>query len=158
VSISFSYDKKQVLQALRYHFLSRPEIRIMIIVVNVFALLSAVLFYFHRILPLALLVGSFLWFAMMISVWFILPSVIYKRAATFKDHFVMDFHQEGISLGNERGSTNWNWQSLSKTMETPQFFYLYFTPQSFFLVPKDAFESVEQRNELRELIKENVKR
>jgi hypothetical protein len=158
VRIRFSYDKKQVLQALRFHFLSRPEIRIMVIVVNVFALLSAVLFYFHRILPFALLVGSFLWFAMMISVWFILPAVIFNRNATFRDHFIMDFHSEGFSIGNERGSTNWRWPSLSKTMETPQFFYLYFTPQSFFLVPKDAFESFEQRSALREMLSEKVRR
>jgi len=38
MTIQFGYDKGQVMQALRYHFISRPEIRIMIIVVNVFAL------------------------------------------------------------------------------------------------------------------------
>jgi hypothetical protein len=38
MKVSFTYDKKQVLQALRYHFLSRKEIRLMIILVNVFAL------------------------------------------------------------------------------------------------------------------------
>ena len=45
MTIEFSYNKQQVLQALRYHFLGRPEIRIMIIVVNVFALISAALFF-----------------------------------------------------------------------------------------------------------------
>jgi len=62
----FTYDKGQVLQALRYHFLSRKEIRLMIVLVNVFALASAFLFYFKKILPLAFLVGSFLWFSLMI--------------------------------------------------------------------------------------------
>jgi hypothetical protein len=156
VSIRFSYDKNQVLQALRYHFLSRMEIRIMVILVNVFALFSAVLFYFHRILPFALLVGSFLWFAMMISVWFILPSVIYKKAATFRDHFEMNFSDQGFTIGNERGSTEYHWQSLMKKMETLQFFYFYFTPQSFFLVPKNAFAEG-QVDELRALLRTHVK-
>jgi hypothetical protein len=153
----FSYDKGQVLQALRLHFLSRPEIRLMVILVNVFALLSAVLFYFQRILPFALLVGSFLWFAMMISVWFILPNVIYRRAATFKDHFEMNFDEEGFDIGNERRSTRWLWTSLTKSMETPHFFYFYFTPQSFFLVPKSAFDE-DGISEMRRLLRERVKR
>jgi hypothetical protein len=153
----FSYDKGQVLQALRLHFLSRPEIRLMVILVNVFALLSAVLFYFQRILPFALLVGSFLWFAMMISVWFILPNVIYRRAATFKDHFEINFDEEGFDIGNERGSTRWLWTSLTKSMETPHFFYFYFTPQSFFLVPKSAFDE-DGISEMRRLLRERVKR
>ena len=37
MTIHFGYEKGQVLQAFRYHFISRPEIRIMIILVNVFA-------------------------------------------------------------------------------------------------------------------------
>ena len=43
MTIHFGYEKGQVIQALRYHFISRPEIRIMIILVNVFALASLVL-------------------------------------------------------------------------------------------------------------------
>ena len=69
MTIHFSYDKKQVLQALRYHFLARPEIRIMIIVVNVFALLSAVLYYLKKIYPFAFLMGSTLWFVLMLTFW-----------------------------------------------------------------------------------------
>src|SRR5919106_1569627 len=101
MTIQFSYDKKQVLQALRYHFLSKREIRLMIILVNVFALVSAALFYFRKILPLAFVVGSFLWFALMIGFWFILPGMVYRRAATFQDHFTMHFDENSFSVGNE---------------------------------------------------------
>jgi urea transporter len=78
MTIHFSYNKGQVLQALRYHFISRPEIRVMIIVVNAFALLSAALFYFKKITPLAHLVSSTLWFVLMITIWFLLPLTVYK--------------------------------------------------------------------------------
>jgi hypothetical protein len=157
LTINFSYNKGQVLQALRFHFLSRREIRLMVILVNVFAILSAVLFYFQRILPFALLVGSFLWFAMMISVWFILPNVIYRRAATFKDHFRMQFDEQGFDIGNERSATRYEWIALTKSMETPHFFYFYFSPQSFFLVPKNAFDD-EGISEMRRLLRERVNR
>jgi signal transduction histidine kinase len=157
MTVHFSYDKKQVLQALRYHFLSKREIRLMIILVNVFAIASAALFYFKTILPFAFLVSSFLWFVLMITFWFVLPMVVYRKAATFKDHFTMNFEDKGFSLGNERGSRSWEWRSLSNYLETPNFFHLYFDSTSFFLVPKIAF-SADERSEMRELLRNKVRK
>jgi hypothetical protein len=158
VTISFSYDKNQVLQALRYHFISRPEIRIMIIVVNVFAMGSAALFYFKKILPFAFLVGSLLWFILMITFWFILPGAVYRRASTFKDHFTMNFEEDSFSVGNERGSRKWPWQSLSKFIETPNFFHLYFDSRSFFLVPKNSFANSDDVYQMRHLLMDKIKK
>jgi hypothetical protein len=146
-----------VLQALRYHFLSKKEIRLMIILVNVFALVSAVLFYFKKILPFALLVGSFLWFILMITFWFVLPGMVYRRAATFRDHFIMNFEETSFSVGNERGSRSWPWNALSTFLETPHFFHLYFDNRSFFLVPKNALTSTDEIYALRHLLKEKVR-
>ena len=157
LTVEFDYNKRQVIQGLRYHFLSRPEIRIMIIVVNVFALLSAILFYLKAITPLAFLVGSTLWFVLMITFWFLLPGAVYRKAATFKDHFIMNFEEENFSVGNERGSRSWSWASVSKFVETPNFFHLYFDSRSFFLVPKGAFNDTDDVYQLRQLLKAKVK-
>lgn len=157
MTIEFTYNKNQVLQALRYHFLSKREIRLMIILVNVFALASAALFYFKKILPFAFLIGSFLWFGLMISFWFVLPGLVYRRAATFQDHFIMQFNEESFSVGNERGSRSWPWDALSNFLETPHFFHLYFDNRSFFLVPKNAFANSEEIYELRHLMQQKIK-
>ena len=157
MTVHFDYDKKQVVQALRYHFLSKREIRLMIILVNVFAIMSAALFYLKKILPFAFLISSFLWFILMITFWFILPSLVYRKAATFKDHFTMNFEDSGFSLGNERGGRSWEWSKLSTWLETPNFFHLYFDSTSFFLVPKAAFTD-DERYEMRELLKAKVKK
>jgi hypothetical protein len=157
MTIRFSYDKQQVLQALRYHFLSRFEIRTMIILVNVFAFVSAALFYFKKVTPTAFLVGSLLWIVLMISFWFVLPGAVYKRSATFQDHFTMDFEQHSFSLGNERGSRSWDWKSLSKYIESPHFFHLYFDSRSFFLVPKTGFKDRDEIHQMRQLLKEKIK-
>jgi hypothetical protein len=156
MTIQFDYDKRQVLQALRYHFLARPEIRIMIILVNVFAFSSAALFYFKKVTPLAFLMGSCLWFILMITFWFILPGVVYRRASTFKDHFTMNFEEETFSVGNERGSRSWPWQALNKFIETPQFFHLYFDSRSFFLVPKTGFANSDEVYEMRQILKKKI--
>jgi len=157
MTIQFTYDKPKVIQALRYHFISRPELRIMIILVNVFALASAALFYFKKVDGMAFLIGSFLWFAFMIAVWFILPYTIYRRSATFRDHFTMSFESDQFTLGNERGSRSWSWQSVSKMIETPHFFHLYFDSRSFFLVPKSGCKDDDEVFQLRRLLKEKVR-
>ncbi|WP_315818322.1 YcxB family protein [Paraflavitalea speifideaquila] len=98
MTIQFGYDKKEVIQALRYHFLTRPEIKILLIFVNVFAILSAVMFYMKYIQALSFLAFSILWFILMLVIWRILPGSIYRRSATFKDHFIMHFQDDMVVL------------------------------------------------------------
>lgn len=157
MTIHFGYDKKQVLQALRYHFLSKPEIKIMVILVNVFAIATAVFFALKKIQGLSFLVFSFLWFGLMLSIWRILPATIYKREATFKDHFSFRVEQEGVELSTEKGAKAWPWTAFSGFIESPYFFHLYFTPQSFFLVPKDAFKDISEMQAVRNLMREKIK-
>ena len=56
MELNIKYEKSKVLQALRYHFISRREIKIMMILVNVFALFAAVLYAFKLISPLPFLI------------------------------------------------------------------------------------------------------
>ncbi|HEY4148615.1 MAG TPA: YcxB family protein [Chitinophagaceae bacterium] len=158
MTIEFGYEKKQVLQALRYHFLSKPEIKALLVVINVFAIASAALFAFKKIQPLPFLIFSFLWFMLMLVIWRILPSSIYNKAHTFKDHFSMRFGEEGVELANAHGSKGWPWTAFSSFLETPYFFHLYFDARSFFLVPKDAFTDISGLQEVRALIKERIRK
>lgn len=135
----FTYEKAKVIQALRYHFISRKEIKVMMILVNVFAILSAALFYFHKITALAFLISSFLWFVMMILFWYLLPSMVYRRSSTFRDRFRLGLSDQGLGIENERGSQHWNWSEFTGFMESPHFFHLYFNSRSFFIFPKNAF-------------------
>ncbi len=158
MTIYFDYNKAQVLQALRYHFISRREIRLMIILVNVFAILSFVLYLMKYILPFAFFVGALLWIILMISFWFLMPAIIYKKTATFKDSFSMHFNEDDFTLEHEHGSRSWPWTSLSNYMESPHFFHLYFDTRSFFLVPKSGCKDTDEIYELRQLIKSKVKK
>ncbi len=155
VSSFFTYDKPKVIQALRYHFISRREIMIMIILVNVFAILSAVLYFSHRVTPAAFLLASGLWFVLMISFWFALPYIIYKRSATFRHKFRVNFGSDKMAIETEHGSRAWEWGAFSTFLETPYFFHLYFNPRTFFLIPKDAFEDNAQA---RAILKQKIKK
>jgi hypothetical protein len=155
-SLSFSYHKPKTIQALRYHFISRKEIKVMMILVNVFALLTAALFFLKKISPLAFLTSSLLWFLMMILFWFLLPNIVFRKSSMFKDKFTMEIDEENFTLFNEIGAKSWPWTAFSFWMESPHFFHLYFNERSFLIVPKDAFEGEavhEARNQLKNKIK-----
>lgn len=153
----FEYNKAKVIQALRYHFISRKEIKIMMILVNVFALLSASLFFMRKITPVAFLLSSFLWFLMMILFWFLLPRIIYKKSTSFKEKYRIKFDERALTIESERGSKSFNWQDFFSWMESPHFFHVYFNTTSFFLIPKEAFEA-ESEQEVRSYFKEKIKK
>jgi len=153
----FTYNKAKVIQALRYHFISRKEIKVMMVLVNVFAILSAALFFFKKISPFAFLISSLLWFIMMILFWFLLPTIIYKNAKTFKDRFKATLGNNEFSIENERGSKGWEWTEFSTWMESPHFFHLYFNSRSFFIVPKEAFEG-DDEHEARKILVAKIKK
>ena len=73
----------------------------MIIVVNVFAISAAVLYFTGKVSPLAFLLSSTLWFALMLAFWFVLPIIIYRKATTFKDHFKVSLEDQHLFLENE---------------------------------------------------------
>jgi hypothetical protein len=158
MTVEINYNKPLVIQALRYHFVYKKELRIMIILVNVFAILSLVLFLMHKITPVAFLLNALLWIGLMISIWFILPNVVYRRNETFRNQFTMDFDEESFTLKHNMGRRIWAYTTLQNFKETPHFFLLYFDDRTFFLVPKDGFKKIDDIINLRNRLKEKVKR
>jgi hypothetical protein len=126
-----------------------------VILINVFAIVSAALFYSKKIRPEPFLLGSVLWLVMMVTFWYIMPHSIYKKAATFKDSFTILFTDMQVSLSNDRGTVNWDWQKFSKFFESPHFFHLYFDAKSFFIVPKEGMTE-DMRHELRGLLNKKI--
>jgi YcxB-like protein len=156
--LKISYRKPQVLQALRYHFISRREIKLMMIVVNVFALLAAVLFYFKLITPLPFLMSSVLWISMMAAFWIWLPWMIYRKSRTFKDTFFVHLDENHLTIETEKANKIWAWREFSSMIETPGFFHLYFDSRSFFLIPKDVFENSDEVHAARMIMRAKIPR
>jgi hypothetical protein len=158
MTIQFGYNKRQVLDGLRGHFFARPEIRTMVIVINVFAILSAILFFFKKIQALPFLVFSVLWFCLWISVRRLLPLSIYKKSATFRDTFTLTLEERGILLETRKGSQLWTWEDFSGFKETLYFFHIYFNARSFFMIPKDSFKDLSEIQAARKLLKERIQK
>ncbi len=152
----FSYNKQKAIQALRYHFISRREIKILMILVNVFAVITAAAFFFKKISPLAFLLSSAMWFILMLMFWFILPTVIYKKARTFRDTFRVRLTDSNFTLENRAGDRGWGWNEFSGWMESPHFYHLYFSKRAFFIIPKEAFEG-DDVHEARKMFREKIR-
>ena len=152
--IKIKYEKRSVLQALRYHFISRREIKLMMILVNVFALFAAILYAYKLISPLPFLMSSVLWISMMFAFWIWLPLVIYKKSNTFRDEFEVAIEKDHFFISTESGRKSWAWREFSTYYETPGFFHFYFDRKTFFLVPKNAFENSESIEGVRKILKE----
>lgn len=158
MKINISYNKGKVLQALRYHFFSRREIKLMMILVNVFALLAGVLYGLKLIQPLPFLMSSVLWLSMMVAYWIWLPALIYRKSKTFKDNFEVTISPQHFFIQTANGTKSWAWREFSSYYETPGFFHLYFDNKSFFLIPKDALSGQEELEEAREIFRTHISR
>lgn len=155
---SFQYDKAKVLQGLRVHFVSRPEVKIMAYAVNIFAIVAAVMFWMHKIRPQAFLLCSLLWIVLMIVFWFIMPRVVYKKAVqTFEEKYIATFNEVGVGLENQKGAISWDWPRFTNYFESSQFFHLYFGSRSFFIFPKDEM-TPDFILTLRELLKNKLRK
>ena len=127
----------------------------MIIVVNIFTIFAAILYFTGRVSPLGFLLCSTLWFTLMVAFWFVLPYIIYRKASTFKDRFKVSFEEQHMFLENDRGSRSWPWKDFSAFVESTNFFHLYFNSRAFFLIPKNAFET-NDLYEIRNFLKEKI--
>ena len=136
MSHTISYKKSEVLQALRYHFIKQKEIKSLMILVNIYAIITAVLLFMKKIRPEPFLLGSILWIRLMGFFWFILPNMFYKKTTLFKEDWEFDYNQQEARLLSKLGEASWSWDSVTYYFESPYFFHFYFSPKSFFLVSK----------------------
>ena len=156
MNIHFQYNKDEVIKGLRYHFISRTEIKILIILINLFAIISVFLFFIGKLQAEKLTVFSLLWFVTMLSVWFLLPNSVYKNTSTFKDEIVATFNQNNLVLNTHKGNNNIPWTNFTSFKESPEFFYLYINARSFFLIPKAAAHLDASVPDIRKFITEHI--
>jgi hypothetical protein len=153
MSYHITYHKKAVLQALRYHFIKQAEIKSLMIIINLYAIVTAVLLFMKKIRPEPFLLGSVLWILLMLFFWYLLPNLFYKKTELLKQPWNFDFNASGAKLTGALGEASWEWNSVTHYFESPDFFHFYFSPKSFFLIPKDEI-SVEDQHNIRGILQD----
>lgn len=157
MTVAFGYDKPKVLQALRFHFINKKDIRLLLILVNIVAIFSGVLFFIQKIQPTVFLVTSLMWIILMLLFWFLMPRMIYNRNRTFRDNFTVTIDNAHLRLDHEQGGRTWNYHQFTNWFESPHFLHLYVGANAFFIIPKEPF-TIEQLQEVREIFNTNIKK
>jgi hypothetical protein len=122
------------------------------IIVNVYAIVTAVLLFMKKIRPEPFLLGSLLWIVLMIFFWYILPNLFYKKTTLFKEKWEFSFNQKEAKLISSLGEASWGWETVTHYFESPYFFHFYFGPKSFFIIPKSTI-SIEDQHQIRGILK-----
>lgn len=156
--LEFSYNKEDVVNALRYHFLNRGEVKVFrnTLIILLIATLAGHLF---RVVTMGALIGIVaMIFVIAWVFWYLLPISTYNKATTFKDNIHLVFSDEGMSISTRirEHQRQIPWTSFSQVVETRLFFYLYRDKKSFFLIPVSAFETAHAKEHFTALVKEKI--
>jgi hypothetical protein len=153
MSYSITFNKPDVLKALRYHFVKQAEIKTLMIIINLYAIITAVLLFMKKIRPEPFLLGSLLWIALMLIFWYLLPNMFYKKTNLFKERWDFDFNEKEARLVGSLGEAGWEWDTLTHYFESPIFFHFYFGPKRFFIIPKEGI-TMEDQHIIRGILKD----
>lgn len=150
--LQFTYKKEEVINALRFHFLRRGEIKVFRNTL-VILLLATVIGYVFRMVNFNAMLGIVLMMVILgWAFWYLLPVSTYNKAATFRDNIRLRYNDEGMAIATGNGERSLSWRNFSQIVETQSFFFLYRDKRSFFLIPTSAFESQEAHQQFRELM------
>ena len=80
----------------------------------------------------------------------------WKSYQALKEAMNVDITQEGLNIKGESFECTSKWKIYTKFMETPKLFMLYQSKNLFNLIPKRAFNSDEEIEEFRELLRTKI--
>lgn len=156
--LEFSYNREDVLNALRYHFMQRGETKVFRN--TLFILLAITLAgYTFKIVTIGALIGiAGMILLVALVFWYLLPVSIYNKAATFKDNIHLRYSEEGIVISTRTSEfqRELSWSNFTQVVKAKNFFFLYRGKKNFFLVPTSAFETEAAQKEFGRLAKNNI--
>ena len=154
--LQFTYNREEVINALRFHFLRRGEIKVFRNAL-VILLLATVIGYVFRLVNFNAMLGIVLMMLVLgWAFWYLLPVSTYNKAATFRDNIRLHYNDEGMAIQTGVGERQLSWRNFNQIVETDSFFYLYRDKRSFFLIPTSAFQSSEAHLQFRELMQRAI--
>jgi YcxB-like protein len=154
IHLAFRYSEQDIVRALRTHIASRLRLKLDIVMVLVLALFGV---YTWRSLDSPVygmvLVGVCAVFVLVVIVAFgVIPAVIFRREAKFRDEYSLTFSSEGIHFRTVHIDSQLQWSMYDRALVDAHSFVLYYGARSFTVIPKRVFETAEQLAAFRRLI------
>jgi hypothetical protein len=131
IHLTFRYSEQDIVRAMRAHIASRLRLKFDIVLVLAMALFGA---YSWRLA-----------FA-------VVPVVIFRREAKFRDEYSLTFSAEGIHFRTVHIDSQLQWSMYDRALVDAHSFVLYYGGRSFTVIPKRVFETAEQQAAFERLI------
>ena len=124
--LEFSYNKEEVLNALRYHFLQRGEIKVFRNTLFILLAFTLAGFAYRLVTVGALICIASMVVLIVLVFWYMLPVSIYNKANTFKDDIHLNYSEEGITISTRSSEVEkqLSWKNFTQLVEAKNFIFL----------------------------------
>ncbi len=158
IHLSFRYSERDFVQAMRAHFASRLRLKLDLAVAAGTALLG--LYVWQSLnLPwygIPLLGLSALLVLLLVVAFGVIPGLIFRREAKFRDEYSLTFSPDGIHFCTAHIDSQLKWGMYSRALVDADSFILYYGSRSFTVIPKRVFENAEQLATFERLISQKI--
>ena len=158
IHLSFRYSELDFVRAMRAHFASRLRLKLDLAIAIAAALLGIYVWQSLN-LPwygIPLLGLSVLFVLLLIAAFSLIPGLIFRREAKFRDEYSLTFSSDGIHFRTNHIDSQLQWGMYSRALVDTHSFILYYGSRSFTAIPKRVFENAEQQASFERLISQKI--
>jgi hypothetical protein len=158
IHLAFRYAESDYVRALRAHYAWHLRLRVDIVLA---AVLVGSGVYLWRLssshwLGVACVVVATIFAVMLLAAFFVIPPLAFRREPKFRDDYSLTFSPEGIHFRTAHIDSKLEWSLYSRALIDADSYILYYGARQFTVIPKRAFQSVEQQQAFDQLLSEHV--
>jgi len=146
IQLCFRYSEQDYVRAMRAHFASRVRLKSDVAVALGLALLGM---YTWRSLDspwysMAAIGAAIILLLMLLAAFTVIPVVLFRREAKFRDEYSLTFSEDGIHFQTEHINSQLQWKLYDRALIDARSFILYYGARSFTVIPKRVFQGAAQ--------------
>jgi hypothetical protein len=158
VNLQFRYSERDYVRALRAHYASRLRLRFDFAAVLIGIAVGAYTWRSPDLhwISVACLTGSIVLALVLIVGFAVVPPLVFRSQSKFRDDYSLAFSPENIHFRTAHIDSVLEWSLYSRALIDAHSYILYYGSRQFTVIPKRAFESVEQQLAFEKMLSERV--
>jgi hypothetical protein len=158
VNLSFRYLESDYVRALRANYASRFRLRLDIVAAVILAGMGGFLWQSTSThwLGVVFVVVAVVFVLMLIAIFIIIPPLVFRREAKFRDEYSLAFSPEGIHFRTAQIDSKLQWNIYTRALVDAHSYLLYYGSRQFTVIPKRVFESSEQQQAFELLLTQHI--
>jgi hypothetical protein len=158
IKLSFRYQERDYVRALRAHYASRLSLRLDIVVAIVLLASGVYLWRSPSLhgLGVTFVVIAIVFALMLIAAFAVIPPLVFRREPKFRDEYSLTFSPEGIHFQTAHIDSKLLWSMYSRALIDAHSYVLYYGSRQFTVIPKRVFKSAEEQEAFDQLLTQHV--